>query len=183
MLSTTTNASASTFLFHKKHLTLEQKVTYFKHSVKREESLVKWFASVRHNLRSNLKVLVKRYNFAVQVRLQLKWHQEALSWQKSLLDRYSSKLVPVYVSPSLPPHYSAWLCIHSHEGSWTDSGSPYYGGLQFGYNEWHTYGTPYTGADTANLASPLEQMWAAERYYNVSGFYPWPQTAHECGLI
>ena len=29
-----------------------------------------------------------------------------------------------------PPHKAQWLCIHRYEGSWTDPGSPYYGGLQ-----------------------------------------------------
>lgn len=84
-------------------------------------------------------------------------------------------------APPLPPHYSAWLCIHSHEGSWTDDGAPYYGGLQFGWNEWKTYGGKY--ASQANFATPLEQMWAAEAYFNVSGFSPWPQTARLCGLL
>lgn len=82
-----------------------------------------------------------------------------------------------------PPHYQAWLCIHRYEGAWNDPGGPYYGGLQFGFNEWQRFGAPYSGAGTADRASPLEQMWAAERYWQVSGFYPWPQTAHACGLI
>jgi len=29
-----------------------------------------------------------------------------------------------------PPHMAQFLCIHRFEGSWTDSGAPYYGGLQ-----------------------------------------------------
>src|SRR6188508_125204 len=33
-----------------------------------------------------------------------------------------------------PPHSSAWQCIHSYEGSWRDSGGPYYGGLQMDYS-------------------------------------------------
>jgi hypothetical protein len=82
-----------------------------------------------------------------------------------------------------PPHYQQWLCIHSHEGSWTDPGAPYYGGLQFGYKEWQRFGKPYTGVETANLASPIQQMWAAERYWRLSGFYPWPNTARMCGLL
>ena len=82
-----------------------------------------------------------------------------------------------------PPHYNEWMCIHRYEGSWTDSGAPYWGGVQFGYSEWQRFGKPYTGVDTANLASPMQQMWAAERYWRVSGFYPWPRTARMCGLI
>lgn len=84
-------------------------------------------------------------------------------------------------APPLPPHYAAWLCIHRYEGSWTDSGNPFWGGLQFGPSEWTRYGGQY--APTANLATPLEQMWAAEAYWNQSGFYPWPNTARMCGLL
>ena len=29
-----------------------------------------------------------------------------------------------------PPHKSGWLCIHRFEGAWSDSGDPYWGGLQ-----------------------------------------------------
>lgn len=106
-------------------------------------------------------------------------HQLAKLWKH----RTKEAVRQLKAATALPPHYQAWLCIHRYEGSWTDSGSPYWGGLQFGYNEWHRFGTPYTGADTANLASPIQQMWAAERYYRLSGFYPWPNTARDCGLI
>lgn len=105
-----------------------------------------------------------------------------------------------------PPHLADWMCIHTAikdgrwsttldyvgggyhvsgngEGSWTDGGWPYYGGLQFGYNEWLTYGYPYTHKRYANLATPLQQIWAGVRYWRVSGFWPWPKTARACGLI
>lgn len=83
--------------------------------------------------------------------------------------------------PKLPPHYQQWLCIHQYEGSWTDSGDPYWGGLQFGSSEWQRFGGHL--APTANLATPLQQMWAAEAYWNLSGFRPWPYTAAKCGLL
>jgi len=83
-----------------------------------------------------------------------------------------------------PTHYSAWLCIHRYEGSWTaNTGNGYYGGLQFGYSEWRRYGMPYTGKAYAHQATPLQQMWAGERYWRDSGFYPWPATARACGLL
>lgn len=89
----------------------------------------------------------------------------------------------VYV---LVPHYSAWLCIHSHEGAWNDSGDPYWGGLQMDRNFMSTYGSDmirkYGGY--ANVWSPLDQMIVAERAYRSGrGFYPWPNTARYCGLI
>jgi hypothetical protein len=82
----------------------------------------------------------------------------------------------------LPDHYSSWLCIHRYEGAWnSNTGNGYYGGLQFGYSEWKRFGGKF--APMAYLATPLEQMWAAEAYWEVSGFYPWPNTARACGLI
>lgn len=82
-----------------------------------------------------------------------------------------------------PPHLQQFMCIHGHEGSWTDPNAPYWGGIQFGFGEWRRFGYPYTGKLYANEASPLEQIWAGERYWRLSGFYPWPQTARTCGLI
>ena len=37
-------------------------------------------------------------------------------------------------SSQRPPHYNTWLCIKSHEGSWQDSGAPYWGGLQMDWS-------------------------------------------------
>lgn len=83
-----------------------------------------------------------------------------------------------------PPHKSAWLCIHHYEGSWTDSGAPYYGGLQMDEGFQKTYGiTLYRSKGTADHWTPLEQMWVAERAYRTRGFWPWPNTARYCGLI
>jgi hypothetical protein len=84
-----------------------------------------------------------------------------------------------------PPHLTAWLCIHRYEGSWTDSGGPYYGGLQMDYGFMAHYGGFLLHAKgPASNWSPLEQMWVAERAYAAGrGFYPWPNTARVCGLI
>jgi len=84
-----------------------------------------------------------------------------------------------------PAHKLAWLCIHRYEGSWTDTGSPYYGGLQMDIGFQATYGHVLLETKgTANNWTPLEQMWVAERAYRSGrGFYPWPNTARYCGLI
>ena len=83
-----------------------------------------------------------------------------------------------------PPHYSAFLCIHRYEGSWTDSGGPYYGGLQMDVGFQAAYGRWLLHAKgTANNWTPLEQIWVAERAFKSRGFYPWPNTARFCGLI
>ncbi|MGZ4319685.1 MAG: hypothetical protein ACXVRD_10260 [Gaiellaceae bacterium] len=84
-----------------------------------------------------------------------------------------------------PPHRSAWLCIHHYEGSWRDSGDPYWGGLQMDRGFMRTYAAhDLLRRGWANSWSPLEQMWVAERAYRSGrGFYPWPNTARYCGLI
>ena len=84
-----------------------------------------------------------------------------------------------------PAHRSAWRCIHRHEGSWRDSGGPYYGGLQMDIDFQQHYGRELLRAKgTAENWTPLEQMWVAERAYRAGrGFYPWPNTARNCGLI
>ncbi len=83
------------------------------------------------------------------------------------------------------PHKSAWLCIHRFEGSWTDAGPPYYGGLQMDLGFMRRYGADLLRRKgTADHWTPLEQMWTAERAHRSGrGFWPWPNTARVCGLI
>jgi hypothetical protein len=81
-----------------------------------------------------------------------------------------------------PPELNGWLCIHHYEGSWVDSGGPYWGGLQMNLSFQQTYGgwlLRHKG--TADHWSPLEQIWVAVRAERVRGFSPWP-TARYCGL-
>jgi len=84
-----------------------------------------------------------------------------------------------------PPHEAAWRCIHRYEGAWTDTGAPYYGGLQMDISFQQTYGSELLARKgTADHWTPIEQMWVAERAYRSGrGFYPWPNTARYCGLI
>lgn len=105
-----------------------------------------------------------------------------------------------------PPGLSAWMCIHSGikdgrwslhlqyeggghrvgpgEGSWTDSGAPYYGGLQMNLSFMQAYGGWLLRIKgTADHWTPLEQIWTAVKARRLRGFYPWPNTARVCGLI
>ena len=83
-----------------------------------------------------------------------------------------------------PPNLKAWLCIHHYEGSWKDSGAPYWGGLQMDISFMQSYGGRlYRTKGTANHWTILEQIWTAVRAERVRGFYPWPNTARFCGLI
>jgi hypothetical protein len=83
-----------------------------------------------------------------------------------------------------PPGLRGWLCIHRYEGSWVDTGGPYWGGLQMDLSFQATYGGwLLRRRGTADHWSPLEQIWVAVRAARVRGFSPWPSTAHYCGLL
>jgi hypothetical protein len=84
-----------------------------------------------------------------------------------------------------PPHKRGWLCIHHFEGSWSDDGDPYWGGLQMDRGFMRTYAPPsLLRKGWANRWTPLEQMWVAERAHRSGrGYGPWPNTAHYCGLL
>jgi hypothetical protein len=86
-----------------------------------------------------------------------------------------------------PPHLDQWLCIHSHEAGWTnhDTGrNGHYGGLQMSMDFMRGYGPElFTAKGTADRWTPVEQMWVAERAWQVRGFSPWPTTARMCGLL
>lgn len=77
-----------------------------------------------------------------------------------------------------------FLCIHGFEGSWTDTGSPYYGGVQMDSAFMAGYGAPFLHAwGTADRWPPFVQVAVAEAaYLSGRGFGPWPNTARMCGL-
>src|SRR5262249_44916451 len=81
-------------------------------------------------------------------------------------------------------HLRALLCIHRYEGSWTDTGGPYYGGLQMDLGFQHRYAAwLLQRKGTADHWTPLEQIWTAEKALKSRGFWPWPNTARFCGLL
>jgi len=90
----------------------------------------------------------------------------------------------LYAQAQRPPHLHQFLCIHHFEGSWTDTGAPYWGGLQMDRSFQASYGGwLYRTKGTANNWSPLEQIWTAERALHSRGYWPWPNTARYCGLL
>lgn len=100
-----------------------------------------------------------------------------------LAHRWSRRARRAWYRAKHPPYLSDWMCIHRYEGSWSDGGSPYYGGLQMDLSFQAAYGgwlLRHRG--TADHWSPLEQIWVAVRASHARGFSPWPNTAAECGL-
>jgi hypothetical protein len=94
------------------------------------------------------------------------------------------RLARTYAQAQHPPHLHQFLCIHHFEGSWTDTGSPFYGGLQMDRTFQESYGGwLFRRKGTADHWSPLEQIWTAEKALKSRGFWPWPNTARYCGLI
>ena len=77
----------------------------------------------------------------------------------------------------------AFTCIHHHEGRWTDSGDPYWGGLQMDWSFMRAYGGEYLRAfGPANHWPRSVQVAVAIKAYLSRGFGPWPNTRKACGL-
>lgn len=80
---------------------------------------------------------------------------------------------------------SSFMCIHHYEGSWSDPGAPYWGGLQMDWTFMATYGAEYLRAwGPANNWPVSVQISVAIRAYLAGrGFWPWPTSARLCGLL
>jgi hypothetical protein len=104
---------------------------------------------------------------------------------EAAFERWRSLARSVLQQAAHPPHEAAWRCIHRYEGAWTDTGAPYYGGLQMDLGFQQSYGGYLLRVKgTADKWTPEEQMWVAARAHRSGrGFYPWPSTARACGLL
>lgn len=98
---------------------------------------------------------------------------------------WRQRLAAVARVAARPPHKQGWLCIHRFEGSWRDSGDPYWGGLQMDRGFMRSYAPrALLRRGFADRWTPLEQMWVAERAHRSGrGYGPWPNTARYCGLL
>lgn len=76
------------------------------------------------------------------------------------------------------------LCIHGHEGSWTDAGAPFWGGLQMDRQFQMNYGGSfYRALGTADRwPAVLQLAVGANAFYSGRGFEPWPTTRRLCGI-
>jgi hypothetical protein len=140
-------------------------------------------AQVRHD-RAALSVLNRRgWTLIAPLDFALVSHKAWLRQDVGYV-RQLQRLIQPRVGPAWMVR--AFLCIHRGEGSWTDSGDPYWGGLQMDRGFMWTYGAwairRYRGL--ANVWPPMVQIQVAIRAHRSGrGFYPWPTTARNCGLI
>jgi len=106
----------------------------------------------------------------------------SLARLRQLVRRWRHRAHSAWWHATHPPNLRAWNCIHHYEGSWADSGGPYWGGLQMDLSFQQTYGGwLLSHKGTADHWSPLEQIWVAVRAARTRGFSPWPNTARYCG--
>ena len=104
--------------------------------------------------------------------------RKALADSAAYLIHYGNQHVEQALARMLPPHNAGWECIHSREGSWSDTGDPYWGGLQM-HPGWG-------GVHHASDLSPTQQKWLAEREYRRTGYShawlagQWPNTYPPC---
>jgi hypothetical protein len=70
------------------------------------------------------------------------------------------------------------LCIHRHEGSWTDPDPPYYGGMQFHISTWKRAG----GRGMPHHATVREQLYRAWIIWrkNDGRWNEWPTFRRYC---
>ena len=77
----------------------------------------------------------------------------------------------------------AW-CVHRYEGSWTDPGGPYWGGMQLNWAFMAHYGGwSLRHLGTADHWPVKTQLLVAYRGWKVQGWGAWPNTARMCGLL
>jgi hypothetical protein len=140
--------------------------------------------SFRAGTRRWLTVIRGRPPVSVARLLAVRSTERSVARLRRLANTWRHREHTVWWRATHPPRFGAWMCIHRYEGSWTDSGGPYWGGLQMDLSFQATYGgwlLRHKG--TADHWSPLEQIWVAVRASHTRGFSPWPNTAHYCGVL
>lgn len=170
-LVTTSTAQADTLqLPHKpfSHMTNSEKVNYLKRQIRRDKSIMR-FAKNHKDIHS------------LELHKAVHWARISLRICNKNLKKYTYHTSVVSAASGV---IAGLLCIHSHEGSWSDPGSPYWGGLQMDLSFQETYGPEFLRRwGTADHWPVWAQLQAGVRGYNARGWWPWKNTAHMCGLI
>jgi len=106
-------------------------------------------------------------------------------WRKS--ERRSQRRVRRWrqaAITTLGPVRAGLLCIHGGEGSWRDSGDPYWGGLQMDRQFQLTYGRALVMRFgwASNWPAAAQLAVGEVAYFSGRGFGPWPNTRKPCGV-
>lgn len=169
-LVTTSTAQAKTLqLSHKpfSHMTNSEKVNYLKRQIHHDRSILR-FAKNHKEIQS------------VELHKAVHWARISLRIASKNLKKYVYHPVISAASGVI----AGLLCIHSHEGSWSDPGSPYWGGLQMDLSFQAAYGPEFLHRwGTADNWPIWAQLKAGVRGYIARGWGPWPNTARLCGLM
>ena len=167
--TTTTTTTTSATTLRSRHAERRAIAYWTRHIRASRAGTQRWLAVIQGRpARSSASRQLSARSFARLPHLARLWrHREHAAWWRA----------------THPPQLRGWSCIHRYEGSWSDSGGPYYGGLQMDLSFQATYGSwLLRHRGTADHWSPLEQIWTAVRAWRVRGFSPWPSTAHYCGV-
>jgi hypothetical protein len=113
----------------------------------------------------------------VLARAEVRRSTKALVWLNGKIDGLTRPRLVAWLK-------NAFLCIHHHEGSWRDSGYPYWGGLQEDRNFMEAYGPEFLARwGTADHWPIWAQLLSGARAYaSGRGFGPWPNTRIPCGV-
>jgi hypothetical protein len=110
-------------------------------------------------------------------------HRWLYRYGKGLMARAQARMRPVLYIPTWA--VNGFSCIHRYEGSWRDTGDPYWGGLQMDRDFMAAYAPAWLlRRGFAHTWSPREQMWVGYQALRAGrGWHPWPNTARMCGLL
>lgn len=163
LLSATSTAQAAILrLQHKpwSQMTTAQKTSYLKRQIQHDHGIIRW-----------------QQNHGGFTGAEVHWAHVSLHIAAQNLHKLQQRIVG-------GSDLAAWMCIHKYEGSWTDSGDPYWGGLQMDKTFMSTYGADFERMfhGYANVWPVWAQIEAARRARATRGYSPWPNTARLCGL-
>ena len=127
-----------------------------------------------------------KYHFKVSSANIKPWRRsENLTTWKNKHNRVKEKASVCFKDTLMDWYYSSGAkCVHEGEGAWNDPDSPYYGGFQADISFQRSYNPgAYATYGTADHWPIIEQIEMAYNGWKARGWYPWPVTARNCGLI
>lgn len=173
VLVTTSTAQATTLqISHKpfNRMSPREKKHYLKKQIFHDRSIIR-FAKNHNQINTH------------ELRNAVTWAYKSLRIAGKNLRRLLAVPVVRPVVTASSGVIAALLCIHHWEGSWTDPGGPYWGGLQMDLSFQQAYGPEFFKRwGTADHWPVWAQLVAGARAVAVRGFNPWPNSRLRCGV-